>query len=148
MNRRVARLLLVSLSLIFIILLTPNPGFTGAENPCGGTGFVLPPYLGNVTVKWVPNCYAGSGCVFGYGVLRGVERGQRDIIIRERDPILVLTELDQVSFLSLEPVNLLFLQFGISFNWEGRCFGISSAGDLDYKTDTRFTVDVVVMEVQ
>lgn len=147
MNQWSTRTVLTILSLISLTLLMPSTGFGGAETPCGGTGFVLPAYLGNITAEWVPQCETStSGCVLLYGVLKSTERDYKDITITRKEP-KVRPNLDQVSFLSLQPANLLFLQYGLSFDWQGKCYGVSSANDLSYQSETLFTVDVVVMEI-
>jgi hypothetical protein len=145
MNRRFKRAGLAVLLFIPFLFIVPNIAFSSGE-PCPFiTGYVLPPYLGNVTVEWVPVCEVGPGCVLVYGTFRGVERGQKDIIIKKREPIVMAAGVDQTIFLSLDSTDL---RFNYSFNWEGQCLQVSSANDPDYKSGTLFTVDVVVMAVR
>jgi hypothetical protein len=136
---------LAVLLLIPFLFLVPNIGFSSGE-PCSGTtGYVLPPYLGSIIVEWVPVCDVGTGCVLFFGEFRSVERRQKDIIIKKKEPIIMATGIDQTVFLSLESADL---RFNYSFNWQGQCLQVSSANNLDFKSGTAFTVDVVVMAVQ
>jgi hypothetical protein len=164
MSRKFKRTVFAILLLIPLTLLIPNTGFGGGfepVSPCPSgefPAFVLPPpYMGNLTVEWVPPDSIFWGGVLIYGELKSVERGRghkNDIIIKRKDQIVIaigtsLIPFDQVSFLGLEPANLQFLWGGgYYFNWQSKSFGVSSANDLDYKTETLFTVDVVVMEIQ
>ncbi len=151
MSREFKRSVLSILLLIPLTLLIPNTGFAGGEEPCSGTGPVLPPYIGTLTVEWVP-CGLTTYCVVMYGALQGTERGQKEINIEKREPVIIhqdLVEGDRVKFLSLQAE---YITLNYSFDWEidgyTKCLGFSSASDPKYKTGTLFTVDVVVMEVQ
>jgi hypothetical protein len=140
-------------------LLIPNIGFGGAEPPpCSGQNvFVLPAYMGNITLEWqykyTGNCsqyFPGNypcGDVILYGSLNCAERGCKDINITKKKAITLKSDVAQVDFLGLEPTSLLVFGGGSYITLNSKNFGVSSANDLDYKTDKLFTVDVVVMEV-
>ena len=151
MSREFKRSVLTILLLIPLAMLIPNTGFAGGEEPCPGAGPVLPPYIGTLTVEWVP-CVPGPNCVVMYGTLNGTQERQKDIHIKKREPVIIQQNLPseaRVQFLSLQAEEI---KFTYSFHWQIdgqlKCFGATSASDPEYKTGTLFTVDVVVMEVQ
>jgi len=152
---------LTILALISLTLLIPNTGFGGGEPPsCGSNvpAFVLPAYMGNLTLEWqYKSTYACSryfpgnypcGDVILYGNLNCAERGCKDINITKKKAITISSGVAQVDFLGLEPSDLLVFGTGGYITWMDKYFGVSSANNLDYKTDKLFTVDVVVMEIQ
>ena len=151
MNQRSTRSVLIFLSLISLALLIPNTGFGGAE-PCKGTqGFVLPAYFGNLTAQWVSDCGTGPyGCVLMYGNLKSGEIGYKDIIIDKKEPMIILlgtstVPVTQEAFLNIDNS---YLRGMYSFTWQSQCMELSSANNLSYKSETLFTVDVVVMQVK
>jgi hypothetical protein len=153
MSREFKRSMVTILLLIPLTLLIPNSGFAGGEEPClGTTGPLLPPYIGTLIVEWVPVCDTGTNCVVMYGTLNGTQKGQKDIHIKKREPVIIQQNLPseaRVRFLSLQAEDI---KYGYSFHWQIdgqlKCLGATSASDPEYKTGTLFTVDVVVMEVQ
>jgi hypothetical protein len=154
------RSVLTILLLIPFTLLIPAIGF-GGEPPPSGTLLSLPPYIGTLTAEWQPTgtgttCASAfwpgvnspCGNVIIYGKLNCAEKRCKDITITKKKAVTFPTEITQEDFLSLEPTNLLFLQWSWTFPLEGpgTYFAITSANDLSYQSPTLFTVDVVVMQ--
>ena len=141
MTREFKRLVLTILLLIPLTLLIPNNGFSGAGEPCpGDTGYFMPAYFGTVTAEW------NDGDVSIYGSLICGERNCTNINIKKEQRIVIANGVSQVNFLSVDSSDI---RFNYSFIWPPiGCLQVSSASNLDYKSQTLFTVDVVVMGVQ
>jgi hypothetical protein len=153
-----------------LTLLMPAIGFSG-EPPPSGTFPGLPAYMGNVTVEWQSTnttCYSffysggdpfkvfNCGQVIIYGKLNCAHKKCMDKIITKREPITLRDStgqpipVSQMDFLSLQPTDMSL--HGGYFTWTiplagpGTYFTATSFNDLSYQSETRFTVDVVVME--
>ena len=133
------------------LCLTPAIVFAQGGEPHNCEGFNAydpPPYLGNVALRWQPSCTVGEttfiGCAFLYGdvVQAG---GDNDVI--NLDGLLYEAAVSEQQFLSHTQQDI-----------RGRCiigsvmgvpelgaYEIVGAHSLVYKSETEFTVDVVIM---